>query len=206
MITDANLPQAFHAVKDKDEKFIWVGMPARLPFVVRGIPFFVFGCLWGAFDYFGFIRHMGGPHGIPLGFAIPFFALHLFPFWAGVGNLIRLFLVMGRTYYAVTNKRMMLSTGFWGSDFKTIDLNQLAGLDVSVNPIERMQGVGSIRAFSGALTSRGRPIFDTFVGIGNPYEVFKKINDASGGVKTNWSYMSSLVRGAPTVDPTSKGT
>jgi len=187
MITDADLPKAFHAVKDKDEKFIWVGMPKGVPFVLRGVPFFIFGCLWGSFDYFGFIRHMGGPRGIPLGFAIPFFALHLFPFWGGVGNLIRLFLVVGKTYYAATNKRLMLSTGFWGTNFKTIDLNQIAGLDVSVNPIEKAQGVGSIRAFSGAMTSRGRPIFDTFVGIGNPYDVFKKITDASGGAKTNWS-------------------
>ena len=192
MITDADLPQAFHAVKDKDERFIWVGMPARVPFLVRGIPFLIFGCIWGSIDYFGFIRHMGGPHGIPLGFAIPFFTLHLFPFWGSVLNMVRLFLIVGNTYYAVTTKRLMLSAGFWGTDFKAIDFDRIVGLEVDVNPIEKAYGVGSIRAFAGLMTSRGRPIFDAFVGIPSPYDVYKKIKDAGVQVKTDWRYPNAL--------------
>ena len=75
MISQDMLLQQFHDVKDADEEFIWIGEPAFLPFICIGIPFLIIGLLWGAMDYFGFIVHMKG---IPSGFAIPFFAMHLF--------------------------------------------------------------------------------------------------------------------------------
>jgi hypothetical protein len=177
MINDAYLPQAFQVIRDKDEKFLWVGMPARAPFLVSGIPFLVFGCLWGAFDYFFFIRHMGGRNGIPLAFGIPFFALHLMPFWGAIINMARLFFVVGNTYYAVTPKRIMMRSGFWGTDFKTMDFDQVGSLEVSVNPIENALGVGSIRFYPkllGVGTTR-TPLGASFIGVANPYEVFKLI-------------------------------
>ena len=176
MITDASLPMAFQVIRDKDEKFLWVGKPARGPFLVSGLPFLVFGCLWGSIDYFGFIRHMGGPNGIPLGFAIPFFALHLFPFWGSVLNMLRLALVVGNTYYAVTPQRLMMRSGFWGTDFRSIDFDQIANLGVSVNPIENASNVGSIRFYAKMPMANGnRGSLGNFVGIANPYEVFKLI-------------------------------
>lgn len=180
MFTDSSLPMAFQVIRDKDEKFLWAGKPAaRAPFLVSGLPFFVFGCLWGSIDYFGFIRHMGGPHGIPLGFAIPFFALHLFPFWGGVLNMLRLALVVGNTYYAVTPKRLMIRSGYWGTDFRSIDFDQIANLEVSVNPVENASNVGSIRFYSKMPGANGnRATLVTFVGIADPYEVFKLVKKA----------------------------
>jgi hypothetical protein len=198
MISDASLPLAFQAVRDKDEKFLWVGAPTRVPFLVSGVPFLILGLLWGSIDYFGFIRHMGGPHGIPLGFAIPFFILHLFPFWAGILNMVRLLLVVGNTFYALTSKRIMLRSGFWGTDFKSIDFDHIDNIEVNVNPIENAYGVGSIRVYSGGTSSRGRASYDTFVGIANPYEVFKQLKQVTVDVKTDWSYPNAL---RPGVNP-----
>jgi len=177
MITDASLPMAFQVIRDKDEKFLWAGRPAaRAPFLASGLPFLVFGCIWGAMDYFGFIRHMGGPHGIPLGFALPFFMLHLFPFWGSVLNMLRLALVAGNTYYAVTPKRLLIRSGFWGTDFRSIDFDQIANLEVSVNPVENASNVGSIRFYSKMPTANGnRATVTSFVGIRDPYEVFKLV-------------------------------
>ncbi|HKN68129.1 MAG TPA: PH domain-containing protein [Gemmatimonadaceae bacterium] len=177
MITDASLPMAFQVIRDKDEKFLWVGRPAaRAPFLASGLPFLVIGCIWGAMDYFGFIRHMGGKSGIPLGFAVPFFMIHLFPFWGSVLNMLRLALVVGNTYYAVTPKRLMLRSGFWGTDFRSIDFDQIANLEVSVNPIENASNVGSIRFYSRMPSANGnRLTLVSFVGIRDPYEVFKLV-------------------------------
>lgn len=180
MLSEPYLPDVFNAIRDKDEKFLWVGKPARVPFVISGIPFLIFGTLWFSFDYFLFIRHMGGKSGIPLGFAIPFFALHLFPFWASVLNMLRLVLVVGNTYYAVSGKRLLMRTGFWGTDFVTYDLTQLTNLEVSVNPVENFYGVGSISARQPMMLSNNRNVATTrLVGITNPYEVFKIIKQAS---------------------------
>jgi Bacterial PH domain len=112
--------------------------------------------------------------------------------------MVRLFLVVGNTYYALTTRRLMLRSGFWGTDFKSIDFDQIADLEVNVNPIENAYGVGSIRAYSGGMSNRGRPAFDSFLGIANPYQVFKQIKEAAIDVKTDWSYPNAL---RPGVNP-----
>jgi len=189
MLTDTNLPPQFDAVKDKDENFIWIGKPVFLPFILSGVPFLIFGLLWGAFDYFGFIRNMPAKMA---GFAIPFFAIHLFPFYGSILNMLRLVLVHGNTCYAITNKRLMMRSGFFGIDFKAIDYDKISDVEVTVNPLENMFGVGTVQAFSGRTSSKGTRLYDSFIAVGNPYEVFKKIKEVSVDVKTDWNYPNKL--------------
>jgi len=47
-----------------------------------------------------------------------------------------------------TPKRLMLRSGAWGTDFRTIDFDQIANLEVSVNPVENASQVGSIRFYA----------------------------------------------------------
>ena len=108
MLSDSNLPSEFNAVKDSDEYIIWFGKPALIPFLFSGVPFLIFGLMWGAIDYFVFIRNMTGQEW----FLYIFFALHLFPFWGSILNFVRLALVYDNTSYAATNKRLMMRSGF----------------------------------------------------------------------------------------------
>ena len=189
MINPEQLPKQFIAVKDDDEKFIWVGEPRFFPFVCMGIPFLIFGLIWGAFDYFGFIKHMPGKM---IGFAIPFFAIHLFPLWGSILNMLRLFLVHKNTFYAVTNKRVMMRSGFWGIDFNAIDYDKISDIQVTVNPLENMLGVGTLRFSAGKVSSKGNPLTEDFIAIENPYEVFKKVKTVGVDVKTDWNYPNKL--------------
>ena len=191
--TDGKTPREFEAVRDRDEQVYWVGKPAFLPFILTGVPFLILGLLWGAMDYFGFIRHMLKGEGKELtGFAIPFFTLHLLPLWLSVLNMLRLFLVYGNTCYAYTNKRLMIRSGFWGTDFKAIDYDKIQDIEVNVNPIENTLGVGTIRAFSGRETAKGNRIYDQFIAVPNPYEVFKGIKEVSVDIKTDWNYPNAM--------------
>jgi len=189
MLNEINLPSQFSNVVDRDEKFFWIGEPALLPFVLSGVPFLIFGLIWGAFDYFGFIRHM--PPG-QMATMIPFFALHLFPFYASILNMFRLFLVHKNTFYAETNKRVMMRSGFWGLDFKMIDYDKISDVEVNVNPIENMMGVGTLRFYSGRTNSKGNSITDNFMAVPDPYEVFKKVKEISVDIKTDWNYPNKL--------------
>ncbi|HTN43628.1 MAG TPA: PH domain-containing protein [Nitrospiria bacterium] len=195
MWPSTTVPSKFDAVKDKDEQIYWVGKPALIPFVATGIPILIVGMLWGAFDYFGIIRNMPGH--MP-GFAIPFFALHLFPFYGSVLYMAHLFLVRGNTFYAYTNKRLMMRSGVWGTDFNAIDYDKVSDIEVNVNPIENLFGVGTVRAFSGRVNDKGGRIYDSFIAISNPYEVFKKIKEVSVNIKTDWNYPNAL---RPEVNP-----
>jgi hypothetical protein len=192
MLTDQNIPKQFQAVRDSDENILWLGKPVFVPFILRGIPFLIIGLLWGALDYFVFIRNIPGDMAGFAGFAIPFFALHLFPLWGSILNMVRLFLVYNNTSYALTNKRLMMRSGFWGIDFKALDYDKIVDIEVNVNPIENFFGVGTIQAFSGSVSDKGRRIYDRFIAISNPYEVFKKIKEVSVDIKTDWNYPNAL--------------
>jgi hypothetical protein len=195
MTTSGNLPPKFQGILDDNEKVLWIGGPKFLPFILTGVPFLIVGLIWGCIDYFGFIQHMfkpGTDFGPGLGFIIPFFALHLFPFWGSILNMVRLGLIHGNTFYASTNKRLLLRTGFWGTDFKSVDYDKIQDLQVSVNPIENLLGVGTVRAFSGATSNRGVQIYDAFRAVENPYEVYRQIKQVSVDVKTDWNYPNAL--------------
>ena len=126
------------------------------------------------------------------GFLIPFFMLHLFPFWGSILNMLRLFLVHKNTFYAVTNKRVMFRSGFWGTDFEAIDYDKISDLQVTVNPVENMLGVGTIRFSTGGADSRGRLLSKNFISITEPYAVFKRIKEVSVDIKTDWNYPNKL--------------
>jgi hypothetical protein len=142
----------------------------------------------GAIDYFIFIQNLTGTQ-LAL---LCFFGLHLFPFWASILNMVRLALVYDNTCYAFTNKRLMMRSGFWGIDFKAIDYDKIADLEVNVNPIEDLFGVGTILAYSGRTGDQGRQFTDRFTAISNPYQVFKKIKEVSVDIKTDWNYPNAM--------------
>lgn len=190
-MSQINLPTQFEQVLDKEEKIIWIGKPKFIPFLTSGLPFLGLGIIWFCIDYFGFIRNMDSLS-IDIGVVIPFFLLHLFPFWGSVLNMFRLVLVYNNTYYTYTNRRIMMRSGFWGTDFKAIDYDKISDIEVNVNPIEQMFNVGTVEAYSGRDNSKGGREYDKFIAIENPYEVFKMIKQISVDVKTDYNYPNAL--------------
>ena len=144
-------------------------------------------------DYFGFIRHMVFANfGSSFGFIIPFFVLHLFPFWGSIFNMFRLILVHKNTFYTITNKRVMMRSGFWGIDFNAIDYDKISDVQVTINPLENILGVGTIRISAGKVNNKGNPLTNDFIAVKNPYEVFKQIKTVMVDVKTDWNYPNKL--------------
>jgi hypothetical protein len=195
MTTSSELLPLFESVKDANERIYWTGRPNFKVFLLQGVPFLAIGLIWGIID-FSFIGIFmssatqpgkDGNAGPGLLFLIPFFTLHLFPFWGSILNMVRLYLAHSNTAYAVTNKRLMIRGGFWGTSFKSIDYDKIAELEVTVNPIENKLNVGTIKAYSGVTNQKGFKIYDNFVGIVEPYKVFKRIKEISVDVKTDWN-------------------
>ncbi len=179
-------------ILDKDEAVLWSGRPHPAPFFASGIPFLIFGLCWGAFDYFGFIRHMVSRPNAESAIMIPFFALHLFPFWLALANFVRLPVVYRNTVYALTNRRVIIQGGFWGLSFQSIDYDQIQETTVSIGPVEKMVGCGSVRIFSGRTSAKGANIYDSFTGIDHPYDVYKQLKQVSVDIKTDWNYPNAM--------------
>jgi len=192
-----NIPPEFESVKDNDETIFWVGGPKLVPFLAQGIPFLIFGCLWGAFDYFFFLQFsfMGGLGGVGT-FLTIFILIHMFPFYGSILNMIRLILVHKNTKYAYTNKRLMFRSGFFGIDFKAVDYDKIQNIEVNVSPLEKMLNVGTIRFFCGEYTRSGdhgtRSLTNDFKAIEDPYEIFKAIKQVSLDIKTDMNYPNQL--------------
>lgn len=179
MSYDPSLAASFEAVREPDESISWVGRPHFLPYLFSGFPIVLIGFAWGAFD-FQLITHSKN---ISLGFALPFFALHLFPFWGSLLYVGWLLASFHNVAYAISNKRLLLRSGAFSPSFKCINLTSASNLQVSKGPIEGMVGAGSIQFTYGqqptnSMMVRTTPITDRFRAIDDPYAVYKQINEA----------------------------
>lgn len=194
--TDHNLPPQFNGILSKGEDILWSGQPHLWPFVLTGVPFLLLGLAWGTFDY-SFLKSMHHSGKSEL-FIYPFFILHSFPCWGSIANIVRLFLVRNNTFYAITDKRFMLRGGLWGTSFKTIEYDQVKEINVNVGPIQNMMGVGTISIDTGRTKPQGLQNMgnffgfpqgdDAFVGVSNPYEVFKISKQTSQDIKADINF------------------
>jgi hypothetical protein len=167
-------PNAFEPVLASGEAVTWTGRPHFVPYLISGLPILVFGCLWGAFDL-NMIRTMPARE---MGFAIPFFALHLFPFWGAILYMLWLLTSFRNVVYAITNQRLILRGGAFAPSFKSYDFKEIDQLTVSSGPFESMVGAGSVQFATGKTTNRGVAIFDRIRAVDQAYDVFKQLREA----------------------------
>jgi membrane protein YdbS with pleckstrin-like domain len=184
----------FRDILDRDEMILWSGTPNFKTYMLSGVPFLVCGMLWGLLDL-GFIMAIAfigtpGPAetGPLLFFIVPFFALHLFPCWGSVVYMFWLWLSHKNVFYAFSNKRILLRSGVFGTDYQIIDYDKIRDIQVNVGPMEKLCGVGSILFNTGDVGHKGRPRLKRFYGIENPYDVFRQLKEVSVDVKTDWNY------------------
>ena len=108
----------------------------------------------------------------------------------GVGLLISFLSYFSRKAlsYGISNKRTIIKSGLIGSDFQSINFDQIKNVIVNVGPIGKLFNVGTIKIDTGKTetysTSSGsgnnsssnirtRTMFDELKHIEQPYEVYK---------------------------------
>jgi len=178
-IFDKNLLPEFDSVKDDNEEILWIEKPRFIPYIITAL-----GLGVGAFISVGicyaFTKNFKNDDGTMVNFIWLFGGLPIaFFLWGFFKKLFS----YNNTRYAYTNKRIMMRTGFIGTDFKSIDYDKISDMEVTVNFVERAFNVGSIRFFSGRTeTNDGTTtkLYDRWEAIPNPYEVFKKVKQVSG--------------------------
>src|SRR3989338_686725 len=180
-------------ILDSNEEVFWEGKPKFLPFFFSGL----------AGSLFGLVFLFGGALVLFEGIRTSNALLVLFPhFWVGVafvfGVPLYKALVYKHTYYAITNKRVLLQTGLIGRDFEIVDFDQVTNAEVNVGAVDTLlgNGSGSILLFTaGSLTyTRQGPVQKpyTLSNIDNPYGVFKFFKKASHVVKTDIQFPNKL--------------
>ena len=176
-------------VLDENEKIFWEGKPKFWPFFLGGFAFALFGL---------FFLAMGGLF-ILGGIASGNYLFLLLPhFWVGVaivfGIPVYKALVYKYTYYAITNKRVILQKGLIGRDFEIVDFDQITNAEVNVGVLDKLLGRGSgsiLISTAGTFTyTRSGPIQKPYTirNIENPYRVFKFFKKVMHAVKTDIHY------------------
>ena len=188
---DKNLLPEFESVKDDDEEIIWSDKPKLIPYVITGLGLGIGAIIFVAF-YYAITMNVKNVDGTIGNFNWFFAALPLVLFlWEFFNKLLS----YNNTRYAYTNKRIMVRTGFIGTDFKSIDYDKISDFEVTVNFVERAFNVGTIKFFSGRTeTNDGTTtkLYDKWEAIANPYEVFKRVKQISVDIKTDYNYPNAL--------------
>ncbi len=188
---DQNLLPDFESVKDDDEEILWTDKPKFIPYSITGLAAGVGILIFLAF-YYAMTSNVKNNDGSTGSFSAWFVAIPIIIFVWGFAQKLFSY---SNTNYGMTNKRVMMRTGFIGTNFKSIDYDKISDIEVTVNAVERAFNVGTIKFFSGrtqtddGMTSK---LYDRWEAIPNVYEVFKKIKQVSVDIKTDYSYPNAL--------------
>lgn len=191
------LPE-FQAIKDDDERFIWLGKPQLNSFIanklVKGIIGLVLIVAVFAFNHYVTIEDGGS-----LTFVYAILALIFVP--TAIKYLFNAFSYQN-IVYGFSDKRVMMRGGLIGTDFKMIDYDKIIDIEVSLNPVDRLFDTGTIKIHSGRneVDDEGNKtkLFDDWLHVEKPYELIKSIKKVMVDVKTDYSYPNAK---RPPVNP-----
>jgi len=185
----ANIPDEFAASQVfgdylmQGENILWFGKPDPSVLLSRGDIFMIpFSLLWGGFAIFWEALALGAASGSGAkGAPPPLFALFGVPF-----VLVGLYMIFGRfiykrwrktnTYYAVTDKRVLVLTKLWRSDLQAIRIGVIPTLNLSVGRDGRGTIVFGNTSYASTYANSGMDFFGGFYGSQAP--AFYDIKDA----------------------------
>lgn len=132
---------------EKDEKVLWKGCPKRSSYAMnKTIKLMPIAILWAFIDFgllFGAILPTEGMGGMLL-ILIPFFALHLTPFWIWIAQVIKSSRELRGTKYVITNKRILEFKSNLGYIGISINIKDLSAVSIKRSAIDKLLLVGDI--------------------------------------------------------------
>lgn len=190
--------QAFEPILDSDETIVESFRPNRFRFIglgiiadlLKGLIIAGFGGVVFAFSYIGeWVDDSGATVDsiIPriIGIVIFCFAF-LIVLIAVVWRAIR----YNKTFFAYSNKRVLIRTGFIGADFQTLDFDLIGAMNVRVDFFDKLvhPNTGTLMFASAAspMMANGLPGGMSgymFVDIEDPYGVYKRVKEYAANNK-----------------------
>ena len=175
------MEKLFEQILDKDEKIIKVVKPNKKKIY------------WSAFIYYTFIMMwfaIMGIVGVLSDWSIDSNQKSLL-LMAIVGAFLLLYFVMmifvkiyySKLYYAYSNKRIIIRTGIFGVDFKSLDMSMVGAINVYVSLLDKIlrKNTGSITFGSTAspltYSNAGGATPYKFANITQPYELYREVKN-----------------------------
>lgn len=135
---------------NENEKVLWKGRPKKSAYVLgKSLAFMPIGIIWGLID-FGVLFFIFTSGEVPmqvLFFIVPFFALHLTPFWIWLFNLIKASKEQKTLEYVITDYRILVFKGVPKYVDISINISDLTDATLKINFIDRILKVGDIKVY-----------------------------------------------------------
>lgn len=186
---DNNLSNGEINVNDiiiENENIIWQGKPKKSAFIInKALTMLPFALIWLLFDGFFIVAIISSGDTNALWFIIPFFGLHMMPVWIWLGNIITANKKWQNTHYIVTDKRILIISGFIGMNYITLYYKDIKNVYLNVSAIDKLLKVGDI--YFNANSS-----INSFLDIENAYELYPKIQKIVLDIQTDIQYPNNL--------------
>lgn len=178
--------ELFAPILQEDEEIIKVIKPNKTRYVyLGGLAYTLLALIFILIMAIPFGIAIGGlaEYGVPEEFVIALSVYGGLMLLAIITTWVGLSMSYKKTFYAYTNKRILIRRGFIGVDYATLDFEMIGGLMVNVNFLDRLMkgsdNPGTITFGSSAspviYTRNGRTAAYAFRSIDHPYEVYRDI-------------------------------
>ena len=172
----------------KGEEIIWSGKPKKSAFIINKILIMLpFALFWLLIDLSFIIPLISAEDNAQiLWFIIPFFAFHLMPVWIWLSNVLTANKKWKNTEYAVTNKRIIIMSGFIGMNCESIYYKDIENVELRISVIDKLLKVGDIYFDSKV---QGQV---AFLDIQNPYEIYPQLQKIVLDIQTDIEFPNNL--------------
>ena len=181
-----------------DENLLWTGKPKKSAFILnKCIVMAPIAMIWLLFDGFFIGAMLSVPGGLGMGnmgfFFVIFFAFHLMPVWIWLYNMLTAAARWKNTEYAITDKRILIRSGFVGYEYLNIYYKEIGDVHLHVGVIDRMLGVGDIMVCNSTMPyGNGRTINtgsnNSILDIPDYQEVFNMLQKAVRDIQSDIEY------------------
>lgn len=188
-----SVPQPAENILVDGEKLIWQGKPKKSAFVLNkclvSLPFVL---IWLAFDgFFIFVVVKNGGWNQMAPFLIPFFAIHLFPVWKWISGIVTAGKKWRNTEYYVTDKRIVIRSGFIGIDYQTLYYKDINNVTLNIGVIDKLLGVGDIYfSTPGAVNTKNGGV--AFLDITDAVSIYPQVQKVVMDIQTDIEYPNDL--------------
>ena len=173
-----------HQVLTPNETLLWHSKPKKSSFIINNIiKMMPIAIIWIIFDgFFIMTLFSTGAFSSMLFFIIPFFVLHLMPVWIWLSHMITANRKWKNTHYALTDKRIIIQSGFIGMQYQSLYYKDIRNIQLKVGIIDKLLNVGDI--YFDVQSSEQCAFLD----IEDVYEVYPRLQQIVLDIQTDIEY------------------
>ncbi len=186
-------------VLSQGEVELWSGKPKRSAFIAtKSLTMLPIAVVWFLFDFP--IIQSSLQSGEDVWFILPFFALHLMPVWIWLANVITANRRWTNTTYYVTNRRIIIQSGFLAVNEMSLFYKDLRNVRLNIGFLDKLFHTGDICFDDGYQYNKNRLGFSGFVfdDMADAAEAYSQIQKIILDIQTDMEYPNAL---RPDVNP-----